>query len=727
MNKEALITKMLSAFNRPLATAATLQKRGMQLIPHYAVRNEKEAAYVCTCCGKKTNVEVNEGCVGICENCGTPVKRTTGKYRYDSLWLFLPGYEPMNKAERGSYFKFSQEIKADGTIRHNLSELARYMITPNGTKYYFTRETCDGKWNTGKKPHFVRSCSGWEERKDWCEQNYILPRQYAGYLMKKFTFIKDLGITAKNGIWKDNTRDIWAYLKEPYSPYKGGRNMGVLDFMEEETPDCALLQKLVKYKLNSLFYAALCGNPIKGTAAAGNTARTLLGLSVSEYNAFNALGRTTYAYQQIRESRKNHFCFEVYDPVFLHMAREKARGELQKKGLSLNLLEMIPTKSNKVGYVYYNAEKKGSTVVLKEHAYVYESKAWFERNNGSWIKAGFFGVPVISNKAFTALFPEVPAEILTARRKRYMAMNPNLVQKAVIWEKLRNAGFTTLAEEFLHHISQDNDFEWETGNVANGRLYSFMGIPKRAFNYIKVFRSSLTIETLREMQKSFCHYPLMDIKDWEDFSLVYHTGIPEGLCQEKKLHDTVQYLKAYYLTHKKAIIVGEYVQHIKNAKLLYNGKIPKTVAFPEDFHHCQLTIHDQAEQVQDKNKAAAMKKIAEALRNDRSVTRFFQKNKKYLIYVPESPKDLRREGEQLHNCLRTFDNRVAEGNTSVFFIRMADAPDQAFAAFEVCDGKLVQIHSAFNRNVDDEVTEFANAFINVLNKNAFDPRKIVAA
>ena len=170
----------------------------------------------------------------------------------------------------------------------------------------------------------------------------------------------------------------------------------------------------------------------------------------------------------------------------------------------------------------------------------------------------------------------------------------------------------------------------------------------------------------------------------------------------------------------------EYVVYIDEVRTVY-GKVNRKNAFPANFQEAQKKVHELYMHVKRNINADAMKKISDALRNDKTVTRFFQKHKEYLIFVPESPEELIREGQRLHNCLSTYDERVANGNTSVFFMRMADAPDTAFVAFEVHDGVLLQIHGNMNSNVNEDVRNYANEFVRVLNKISFNPKKIIAA
>ena len=80
------------------------------------------------------------------------------------------------------------------------------------------------------------------------------------------------------------------------------------------------------------------------------------------------------------------------------------------------------------------------------------------------------------------------------------------------------------------------------------------------------------------------------------------------------------------------------------------------------------------------------------------------------------------------NCLGTYVDKVANGNTSIFFIRKINAPDKEYFAMEYRDGKVVQLHCKGNgTDQTGKVTAFADAFANVLRLNHWQPAKFVAA
>ncbi|MBR1758311.1 MAG: PcfJ domain-containing protein [Lachnospiraceae bacterium] len=62
----------------------------------------------------------------------------------------------------------------------------------------------------------------------------------------------------------------------------------------------------------------------------------------------------------------------------------------------------------------------------------------------------------------------------------------------------------------------------------------------------------------------------------------------------------------------------------------------------------------------------------------------------YRILAPEKIDDLYAESTQMHNCVRTYVPAVANGHTSIYFLRNKADPDQSFGTIEVRDQAICQ-------------------------------------
>lgn len=86
----------------------------------------------------------------------------------------------------------------------------------------------------------------------------------------------------------------------------------------------------------------------------------------------------------------------------------------------------------------------------------------------------------------------------------------------------------------------------------------------------------------------------------------------------------------------------------------------------------------------------------------------------YLITWPKKPEDIVEEGLRLKHCAKTFVNMVADGETTLLFLREKDIPEKPFFTVEVRDGEIRQAHGFGNscvtgKGLCDFLERFAKA------------------
>ena len=72
------------------------------------------------------------------------------------------------------------------------------------------------------------------------------------------------------------------------------------------------------------------------------------------------------------------------------------------------------------------------------------------------------------------------------------------------------------------------------------------------------------------------------------------------------------------------------------------------------------------------------------------------------IVFPKSENDFINEGNQQHNCVGSYPNKVRNGSCIIFFIRFKDNPNKSFITAECTKSGLGQCFYSNNRHVDDE-------------------------
>lgn len=84
----------------------------------------------------------------------------------------------------------------------------------------------------------------------------------------------------------------------------------------------------------------------------------------------------------------------------------------------------------------------------------------------------------------------------------------------------------------------------------------------------------------------------------------------------------------------------------------------------------------------------------------------------FMIVVPELVADLVREGTDMHNCVGTYTERVANGSTCVVYIRKTESPDISFGTMEINKegDRIVQARGKYNKDLPPEAQAFVKAF-----------------
>lgn len=78
--------------------------------------------------------------------------------------------------------------------------------------------------------------------------------------------------------------------------------------------------------------------------------------------------------------------------------------------------------------------------------------------------------------------------------------------------------------------------------------------------------------------------------------------------------------------------------------------------------------------------------------------------------VPQSGDEIRKEGEALHHCVGGYVERVAKGETNIFFVRKADHPEQSYFTMEWKNNKVIQCRGKSNCGMPPDVKAFVQAF-----------------
>ena len=155
------------------------------------------------------------------------------------------------------------------------------------------------------------------------------------------------------------------------------------------------------------------------------------------------------------------------------------------------------------------------------------------------------------------------------------------------------------------------------------------------------------------------------------------------------------------------------------------------IYMPNNFKQVHDRVAKEYKELKDR-KAAAEKK-----RRDKLIAKKMQKLKKdmeeifsknagvdalnikgngLILIVPANSAAIKEEGEALHHCVGTYIERVAKGETAIFFIRKENEPSKPYYTLEWRDNKVIQCRGMNNCSVTDKVKAFVQAFEEKMNE-----------
>lgn len=149
------------------------------------------------------------------------------------------------------------------------------------------------------------------------------------------------------------------------------------------------------------------------------------------------------------------------------------------------------------------------------------------------------------------------------------------------------------------------------------------------------------------------------------------------------------------------------------------------IYLPKNFKKVHDRTADEYQALQDKKAAAEKRKrdlqakrnmentkkaLEEILKMSEGSDAFSIKGKGLVLIVPKCAEDIKAEGTALHHCVGGYVERVAKGETSIFFVRKAESPDKSYYTMEWRNNHIIQCRGSHNCDMTPEVKAFTKAF-----------------
>ena len=273
-------------------------------------------------------------------------------------------------------------------------------------------------------------------------------------------------------------------------------------------------------------------------------------------------------------------------------------------------------------------------------------------------------------------------------------------------------GLTKVNTKILQEIDGNTD---ELDLLRESQKLSIQMSAEEVKEYYEVF--GCNIQLLREKRNRISFHKFFKYFDKEIEKYM------DGKSKDK--------LKRKELIELKRNMARDWLDYLDWCRELKYNLDNMFIYMPNNFKQ----VHDRvAKEYKDLNdrKAAAEKK-----RRDKLVAKKMQKIKKdmeeifsknagvdalnikgngLILIVPANSAAIKEEGEALHHCVGTYIERVAKGETAIFFIRRESEPEKPYYTLEWRDNKVIQCRGMNNCIVTDKVKAFVQAFEEKMNE-----------
>ena len=199
----------------------------------------------------------------------------------------------------------------------------------------------------------------------------------------------------------------------------------------------------------------------------------------------------------------------------------------------------------------------------------------------------------------------------------------------------------------------------------------------------------------------------------EKFERFYTTLDCVNTWTDEEVIKTIKYLnklqeRGKYTSYN---IYSDYIEICEKLKDFVCGKWPKDLNYAHDLASAKYEFKKN-KYLEDKFKEAVNDyKYLSSIKGD-DVKNF--EEDKYIIIVPKSGMDLIRESNQLHHCVKTYIDKVANKRTFILLVREKENKDKSLATIEVLPNKtLIQLKAISNSKASKEVQDFVRKWAEI--------------
>lgn len=259
-------------------------------------------------------------------------------------------------------------------------------------------------------------------------------------------------------------------------------------------------------------------------------------------------------------------------------------------------------------------------------------------------------------------------------------------------------------------------------------VYSYDPAPDKYLNIRgktieSIFRCQLTKADKEAMRKNGAMVSECEIREWaEHLRFVSFGDYLDLKCYVRQsffstLAEYVQPKRALpyinlHIAKKQITLLSDWLDYLRECRELGRNLEDRRILFPKDIRKAHGETMKQVARLRHaKEMAEADKKKRAFKKRVKAMTKRYDFTAgDYKIVIPEQPSDYITEGENMHNCVGGYVERVTKGITDVVFIRRVDNPESSFGTMEIQNGRIIQARGKYNHDLPPDAQEFVEAF-----------------
>jgi DNA-directed RNA polymerase subunit RPC12/RpoP len=170
---------------------------------------------------------------------------------------------------------------------------------------------------------------------------------------------------------------------------------------------------------------------------------------------------------------------------------------------------------------------------------------------------------------------------------------------------------------------------------------------------------------------------------------------------------------------EQGIRPGDYVDYLEEVKVL---RLERTedVLFPKNFQSMHERLSEQRRDMEEEVRKATIRKKDRMLREMLpELIKLYTGTKAegdFVMILPTCKEDFAKEGQNNHNCVNNYYDKMLEGKCVILFLRKKEDTQSSFCTVEMDGARIVQCRAIRNSVPPLEVTEFMERYAKEVDK-----------